>query len=90
MRELLNIVEQTVLLCRSGEIGAEHLPAAFAKSAHSAPPPAVEEIDCPKERLSRLLERHNGNRTLMARELGVERTTLWRRMKRLGLDQDKS
>ena len=32
------------------------------------------------------LERHRGNRTRAARELGISRNTLWRKMKRHGID----
>lgn len=87
VRELLNVVEQAVILCRNGEIGAEHLPAAFAKSVRHLSEAASSSSDqCPKKLLAEVLERHKGNKTLAARELGVERTTLWRRMKRLGME----
>ncbi len=35
--------------------------------------------------ISQVLEKHNGNRTLAAEELGISKTTLWRHMKRLGI-----
>ena len=39
----------------------------------------------PREMLAEILRRHHGNRTKVAKELGVERTTLWRWMNRSGL-----
>ena len=38
-----------------------------------------------RDRIIELLDRHGGNRSLVARQLGVSRTTLWRRMKQLGI-----
>lgn len=89
VRELLNIVEQTVILCRNGEIGIDQLPPAVflhnpgqeaEKPDNAAQPPQMS-----RETLADLLAHHNGNRTQMARELGVDRTTLWRWMKKNGI-----
>jgi transcriptional regulator of acetoin/glycerol metabolism len=35
------------------------------------------------------LARAGGNRTRAARDLGIHRATLWRRMKRLGIANDE-
>jgi transcriptional regulator with PAS, ATPase and Fis domain len=86
VRELLNIVEQTVILCRDGEIGAGQLPAAFSKIAQVDDLAQAAADSCTQEKLDELLDRHNGNKTQVARELGVDRTTLWRWMKRRGME----
>jgi PAS domain S-box-containing protein len=85
VRELMNIVEQTVILCRNGEIGAEQLPAAFSPVSPDAEQPNVASDAFTRENLTELLARHNGNKSQIARELGVDRTTLWRWIKRLNL-----
>ncbi len=36
--------------------------------------------------LAELLKKHNGSRALVARELGISTTTLWRRMKKFGIE----
>jgi DNA-binding NtrC family response regulator len=36
--------------------------------------------------LGTILEKHHGNRTLAAEELGISTTTLWRRMKKYGIE----
>jgi PAS domain S-box-containing protein len=89
VRELLNIVEQAVILCRDGEIGVELLPHAVFCSDHDheagkPTPAALPQMS--REMLKQLMARHNGNRSHVARELGVDRTTLWRWMKKNGLD----
>jgi PAS domain S-box-containing protein len=82
VRELLNLVERAVILCRNGTIGLEHLPAGFAPVLI---PPSDKRIPASREDLFEVLQRYAGNRGLAARELGVNRTTLWRWMKRFGL-----
>ena len=38
-----------------------------------------------RERLQQLMEKYDGNRALIASELHISLTTLWRRMKKYGL-----
>jgi transcriptional regulator of acetoin/glycerol metabolism len=51
-------------------------------------PTAQTKDDLPTEvqRILTVLRRHNGHRSRSARELGINRTTLWRKIKRHGLD----
>lgn len=35
-----------------------------------------------------LLKKYNGNRTIVAKELGISTTTLWRRIKKLGIEKE--
>jgi len=87
VRELLNIVEQTVILCRNGEIGIDQLPPAVFSAGPEASDTEETAASSPamnRESLVELLTRHNGNRSQVARELGVDRTTLWRWMKKNG------
>ncbi len=83
VRELLNIIEQTVILCRGAEIDIEHLPTTL--SPKSVPTPVLSRSrrkTVSAQDLNELLHRHGGNRTEVAGILGVDRTTLWRWMKR--------
>ncbi|PLY03761.1 MAG: Fis family transcriptional regulator [Desulfuromonas sp.] len=86
VRELLHLVEQTVILCRGSEIGLECLPSNFAANVSlSEPEGGSRRGGVTREALSDLLERHAGNRSRVARELNVDRTTLWRWMKKFDL-----
>jgi DNA-binding NtrC family response regulator len=40
-----------------------------------------------RERMLSLLERFRGNRSRLAKELGIGRTTLWRKLKELGIEE---
>ncbi len=87
IRELLNIMEQTIILCRSGEIDVEHLPSSFSASRSGMVAVGRGRRNVVSaETLKDLLARHNGNRTIISQILGIDRTTLWRWMKRHGLD----
>jgi PAS domain S-box-containing protein len=84
VRELLNIVEQSVILCRAGEIGIEQLPS-FIHPPDASGATVTINSQPSKERLQEVLDRHGWNKSKAARELGVDRTTLWRWMKRYSM-----
>ncbi len=84
VRELRNIMEYSNI-CATGEyLETRDLPADFldrVKHRSVSQEPLEEE----RETLSKLLQEHGNNRSAVARELGIDRVTLWRRMNRLGL-----
>jgi PAS domain S-box-containing protein len=89
VRELLNLVEQTVILCRDSEIGIEHLPAGFLAVNRPEQNETFSKRKRPsKDVLQSMLTRYSGNRKKIAHQLGVDRTTLWRWMKRYQLNDD--
>lgn len=83
VRELLNIVERAAILCRSQQITVDLLPADLSlhASANNRPVNGRPKVD----QLHEMLIRHAGNRSALARKLGVNRTTLWRWLKDGGL-----
>jgi PAS domain S-box-containing protein len=87
VRELENVVERAFILCQDNRIGVEHLP----PSVLQGPTVAAAQVTAPATiadaelmALSAALERHGGNRTRAAAELGIHRTTLLRKMKKIG------
>ncbi len=65
-----------------------HLPLQFTSAPHtgdSAAIPAVVYESPEKDTLLRLLAKHKGHRTAVARELGISKSTLWRKMKRFDI-----
>ncbi|MGD9017698.1 MAG: sigma 54-interacting transcriptional regulator [Desulfobacterales bacterium] len=91
IRELENIVEYAVLVCRKRWIEIDHLPdhlrsVSISNLTLDCPPPhglSVKETE--KQVIMDTLHRNNWNRSAAARELGIHPTTLWRKVKRLGI-----
>jgi len=89
IRELENLIERAFILCSDREVQLECLPAHVAESMEGGRRRGGGTVDLTgmeMEAISAALERHGGNRTLAARQLGIHRTTLLRKMKRHGLD----
>ena len=84
IRELRNIVEHGFVLCPGGLIRTEHLPADLNASCPSPPMKnGLEEFE--QERIITALRNNNWNRLGAARELGIHKTTLFRKIKRYGI-----
>ena len=92
VRELDNILEHACILCQGDVIQEIHLPTYFSRTLMSAAEAeAVPTTGClsPRDSLLAVLSRHGWNRGETARYLGIDRTTLWRRMKRWGIQVPK-
>ncbi len=89
IRELENAIEHAFILCPGGLIERRHLPEQF-RSSFSVPDGMVGSGTTLAEVEARIiyetLIRHQGNRQATANELGIDKTTLWRKIKKLGLD----
>ena len=88
IRELENVIERAFILCNEGRIGIEHLPgeltARGAMGGAASGARSVHEI-LDAQAIRAALERNAFNRLAAAKELGVHKTTLFRRMKKLGI-----
>ncbi|MBU1652530.1 Fis family transcriptional regulator, partial [bacterium] len=92
-RELENVIEYGYAVCRGRILEFQHLPQelqAATQSVEAAPEgsislhPAKRLLD-EEAQIRAALERHNGNRSAISRELNIDRTTLWRKMRRYGI-----
>jgi len=66
----------------------EHLPGDCGYWLKTAPRPQTMLCTLASEEAERIhltLKRHGGNRQATARELGISRSTLWRKTKKYGL-----
>lgn len=87
VRELENIIEHAFVLCRTGMIGMRHLPDRFRMDEGGEP--HVDTASLPELEgrfILEALKRNGWNREQTARELGMHKTTLWRKIKRLGIE----
>jgi PAS domain S-box-containing protein len=89
IRELENIIEHAFVMCKGEMIELRHLPPELIESSKET---ILREKEVSKplqtaeaEVIRKALERNKGNRLRTARELGINRSTLWRKIKRYGI-----
>jgi PAS domain S-box-containing protein len=100
VRELENAIEHAFVTCSSDRIGLFDLPVDIRRSelrsqvcpdgrpgTHAERPGGHQREADPQEALLAALEATNGNKAAAARLLGINRTTLWRRMKQYEMEQ---
>jgi PAS domain S-box-containing protein len=86
VRELENAIEHAFVMCDGDEIQVHCLPQTITSAAisPSGRPPDPQETE--RRLIEDALRRHYGNRQRAASELGMHRSTLWRKMRLYGLD----
>jgi len=88
VRELRNAIEYAFVLCPSGEIEVQHLPHKIIKAGEVCEPTfdgaPVDHLE--KGRLVRILRQTGGNQSEAARLLGVSRVTVWKKIKKYGIN----
>jgi DNA-binding NtrC family response regulator len=101
VRELEHVIERACVLCRGAALSADQLPAEIVahrqpeerlptendleRSASPAAPTTAPELS-PTQRILQALKKAGGNKAKAARLLGVDRTTLYRKIRELRLD----
>ncbi len=98
IRELENVVQRAVLLCRDNWIQIHHFPESVQSASFGVPKTAPrsqaitgmtlrEALEEPERQIIlEVLRLKNWNRNETADHLGINRTTLYKKMKRLGLE----
>jgi DNA-binding NtrC family response regulator len=86
VRELQNWAERAVTLGQFDEIGVDDLPGKIRDhrpaQVRSDQPLTLDEVE--RRHVLEVLAATGGNRTATARALGLDRTTLWRKLERYG------
>ncbi len=86
VRELKNAIEQAMVLCLGDWIEAGHLPEQILPQSDAVLPAAGLTLRDIEIRAIELALRRNGNRPVAtARELGIDKNTLRRKVKRFGI-----
>ncbi|MDP8248514.1 MAG: sigma 54-interacting transcriptional regulator [Candidatus Tritonobacter lacicola] len=89
VRELENIIEHAFILCSQGMIEPHHLPEYLLpqdQRAYLSPSSWLSFKELEANFLRTVLERNAWNRQAAARELGIHKTTMYRKIKALGID----
>jgi DNA-binding NtrC family response regulator len=91
VRELENVVQRMIILTEGDKIREEVLPhhltekrASPSSSLDFLPPQSLEEIEA--YFIRKTLRETQGDRSLTAEILGIDKSTLWRKIKRYNLD----
>ncbi|MBN2041465.1 MAG: sigma 54-interacting transcriptional regulator [Spirochaetes bacterium] len=85
IRELENIIEHTFVMCKENYILERHLPARLLSEE------TLVNLDLTLEELERIhiikiLEKNSGHKSKTASDLGIDQSTLWRKLKKFGID----
>lgn len=98
VRELVNVVERAVVLSKGKTIGIDDLPESIrriihvpgASILHLGNTPLKQALADPERQiLIDALESNGWNRQHTAKQLGINRTTLYKKMKKFGIDFEK-
>jgi DNA-binding NtrC family response regulator len=91
IRELSNFIERGVALTQGNILDVQHLPQSLGsltvkvfKPEMATTPSTLEEQET--EHILNVLKMADGNRTRAAEILGIDRVSLWRKLKKLGID----
>jgi len=91
VRELSNFIERGVALTQDEVLDIQHLPQSLGaltvrvfKPQMAATPATLESQEA--EHIRHVLQLAEGNRSQAARMLGIDRVSLWRKLKKLGID----
>lgn len=91
VRELENALEHALVLSRGRPILVAHLPPEMSQVA-SGPTTVMRSVplhsEAEKEMLDQALRQAGWNRSRAARRLGIDRTTLWRKIREYGLEPE--
>jgi len=93
IRELENIIEHAFIHCHRGKIQKACLPAFSEQGSHISEEPhalgdSLKNIET--ETIREALQRNGFNRLATARELGMHKSTLFRKIKKLGIQLPKT
>jgi PAS domain S-box-containing protein len=89
IRELQNIIEHAFVLSRGPIIELKNLPQEIRQKEEAirleTSPPSEKLRQTEIQIIKETLQRHNGNRARTAQELGIDKSTLWRKMKKYNI-----
>jgi len=92
VRELENIIEHCFVLCQGEMIEQKHLPASIRETSSKADRVKLSDRITLKQMeialITQALKRNKGNKTAAAKELGIDKSTLFRKIKAYNIKPD--
>ncbi|HPR64501.1 MAG TPA: sigma 54-interacting transcriptional regulator [Thermoanaerobaculia bacterium] len=86
IRQLRNILEHAFVLCHGKTIRSNHFPSEIRASGRKTSIPGGSNLrEIERETLRMAMKRSGGNITRAAEDLGIHRTTLWRKLNKYGI-----
>ncbi len=92
VRELENIIQRMIILSESDHIDVEVLPSRLTeqkdprgRALDYLPPQSLDEVEA--YFIRKTLRETHGDRALAAEILGIDKSTLWRKVKRYGIEE---
>ena len=86
VRELENIIERAIVLARGETIEIEHLPEMAVQTFRSNKGSMPSLDDQERSYIEWVLDQTEGNKTKAAEILGIDRVSLWRKLKKYALN----
>jgi transcriptional regulator with PAS, ATPase and Fis domain len=90
IRELENILEHCFVLCKGNVIETKHLPASIGNAVDQ--PADISKFRTLRQMeilmIEQALRRNKDNKTLAAKELGINASTLFRKLKNLNIETE--
>ncbi len=84
VRQLENVVERAVILRKAGLVQPSDLPPEMGSTAAGDSSRSLDELE--RQHILQLLEECGGNRSRVARILGISRRTVYRKLREYGID----
>jgi PAS domain S-box-containing protein len=85
IRELENIIEHSFILCRGDRIETEHIPVKLLNYKQENTVHKNSFFSAEREVIMDALEKNNWNKKATAEALGIDTSTLWRKMKKFSI-----
>lgn len=87
IRELENVIERAVVVCKTDEIVPGDLSEVIKNGSRETEPRTLNESE--KQHISRILSKNNWNIKKSAEELGIDRATLYNKIKKYKIEKQQ-
>ncbi len=88
VRELANAIERALVVCRDQEIQLEHLPLVKGGSHNEEDDDSQSLSSLEEKHIRRVLKQSGFNVTQAAKTLGIDRVTLYNKMRKFGIERE--